>query len=158
MACSCGKNGTVVPGYHQTDFKIEQSIVLVALTDIKALKFSKDAFAAMFKQNKELRAQVVEWYSMNINLLIYESAHQEYNNSFLKLCNFLYLFWSHLPNALSRIELTQDEIGDILAINRVGVANNLGILRNEGIIATHRKWIEVIDCDALKQYCSQETL
>ncbi|MGL6197678.1 MAG: helix-turn-helix domain-containing protein [Lachnospiraceae bacterium] len=95
---------------------------------------------------------------MSINLLIYESAHQEYNNSLIKLCNFLYLFSNHSPNGSNRIELTQDEISDILALNRVGVTNNLGILRNKGIIATHRKWIEVIDCDGLKYYCSQETL
>lgn len=150
--------GTVAPGYHQTDFKIEQSIALVALTDLTALRFSKQAFATMFEENNALAKQVVESYSMNVNLLIYESAHQEYNNSFLKLCNFLYLFWSRLPNTSNRIELTQDEIGEILAMNRVGVASNLGILRSEGILKTHRRWIEVLDCDALKKYCSQETL
>jgi len=149
--------GTVVPGYHQTDFKIEQSIILIALTDITALKFSKKVFSTMFQENKELAAQVIEWYAMNINLLIYESAHQEYNNSLIKLCNFLHLFSKNSPNGC-RIDLTQDEISDILALNRVGVTNNLGILRSKGIIATHRKWIEVIDCDALKYYCSRETL
>ena len=102
----------------------------------------------MFQQNAKL-----------INVLIYETAHQEYNNSFLKLCNLLYLFTQNSPSGQSRrIDLSQENIADILTLNRVNVAKCLSRLRDEGIIVSHRKWIEVKNLDKLELYCSQETL
>lgn len=151
--------GTVFPGCHQANYKIEQSIVSRALSDVTVMSFLRDDFYAMFQSNKELNAQVFEWYAMYINLLIYETAHQEYNNTFLKLCNLLYLFSKHTASVRSnRIDLTQETIAHILTVNRVNVAKNLARLRKEKIIKTHRSWIEVIDFEALKSYCSNETI
>ena len=57
-----------------------------------------------------------------------------------------------------RIDLSQENIADILTLNRVNVAKCLSRLRDEGIIVSHRKWIEVKNLDKLELYCSQETL
>lgn len=149
--------GTVFPGCHQLVFKIENSIITKALSDMEVLSFSKDEFYQMFLDNKDLSAQVLDWYAMYINLLIYETAHQEYNNSFIKLCNLLYLFSLNSPGG-KRINLTQENIADILTINRVNAAKSLSRLRDEKIIVTHRRWIEIINQEALEAYCSKETL
>ena len=96
---------------------------------------------------------------MYINLFIYESAHQDYNNAFIKVCNLLYLFSIHSPTRTPhRIDLTQQDIADILTISLVNVTNNLARLRKEKIIASHRKWIEITDYPKLVSYCSNETL
>ena len=58
---------------------------------MEVLEFTKDQFRRMFEQNGELRARVVEWFATYTNLLLYDTAHQEYNSSFIKLCNLLYL-------------------------------------------------------------------
>ncbi|WP_296876056.1 Crp/Fnr family transcriptional regulator [Thomasclavelia sp.] len=151
--------GTVFPGCHNNQYKIEQSIVSIALTDVEVLCFKKDDFYQMYCQNQELSALVLEWYAMYINLLLYENAHQEYNNSFIKLCNLLYLFSKNSPSVSRfKIELTQENIAEILTINRVNVARLLLRLRDEKIIKPHRKWIEIIDMDGLEAYCSKETL
>ena len=47
---------------------------------------------------------------------------------------------------------------EILTVTRVNAARNLSRLRDEGIIASHRKWLEILDLPALEAYCSQETL
>ena len=61
-------------------------------------------------------------------------------------------------NESGRIDLTQENIAEILTVTRVNAARNLGRLRDERIIVPHRRWIEIIDQQALEDYCSEETL
>lgn len=151
--------GTVFPGFQNKSFKIERSIVITALTEITALEFSRSDYYHMTLNNVQLNAHILEWTSTFINLLIYEVAHQRYNNTFLKLCNLLYLLSQHsLEDEQYKIRLTQANIADILAVNRVRVTQNLTRLRKEKIIMSHRKWIEIIDLPKLISYCSLETV
>lgn len=157
--CSLHSEGTVFPGAHQAAFKIERSIITTALSDMEVLCFSNEDFLNMICQNHDLMLRTIDWYATYINLLLYESAHQDYNNSFIKLCNLLYLFSQNAPDGNStKISLTQENIADILTVTRVNAAHNLSRLRDEQIIAPHRKWIEILDLQALKFYCSLETL
>lgn len=151
--------GTVFPGYHQHDFRIEGSLITKALSDMEVLEFTKAEFQRMFEENQELRAGTIEWYSMYVNLLLYDAVHQEYNNSFMKTCNLLYLLLENQPGLPEHvIEITQDDMADILGISRVNLARVLAQLRNEKVLITHRKLIEIIDPDKLALYCSLETI
>ncbi len=149
--------GSITPGFHNSQFKIEKSLTIKAITDMEVLEFSQKDIYNMYLTNPRFSAIAFENYAKLINLLIYETAHQEYNNSFLKLCNTLYLF-SKNHRSTHEIRLSQENIADILAINRVNVAKCLSRLRDEGIIIPHRNWIEIIDFNKLESYCSQETL
>ena len=150
--------GTVFPGYHQQDFRIEGAISTVALTDMQTLAFTKEQFRRMFEENAQLNAQVVEWYSMYVNLLLYETAHQEYNSTFLKLCNLLYLLPARQPGPCGGvIDMTQDDLADILGVSRVQLTRALAVLRERDILRTHRGHIEITDRAALAAYCSLET-
>ncbi len=152
-------SGTVFPGYHQRDFKIERSLLTIALTEMTVLEFTKAQFQHMFETNSALSAAVVEWYATYVNRLLYETAHQEYNNSFVKLCNLLYLLAAQTPqDSCQYIDMTQEDLADILGISRVHLTRGLTQLRNEHIILTRRKGITVIDPKALSQHCSLETL
>lgn len=152
-------NGTVFPGCQNSVFKIEASIATQAVTTVEALEFTREDFYRMYQENMALNARVLETFSMYINLLIYETAHQDYNNAFLKVCNLLYLLSLHSPSGMPyRIDLTQQDIADILAISLVNVTNNLARLRDEKIIVSHRKWIEITDFPALAARCSSETI
>lgn len=151
--------GTVFPGCHQQNFKIENSIISVALTEVETLEFTKNDYYRLLRQNSELALQTLEWHASYINLLLYEAAHQEYNSLFIRLCNLLYLFSQNAPaGKKNQVGLTQEELADILAVNRVNVAKNLARLRSEQIIVSHRKWIEIIDLEKLMDCCSLETL
>ena len=54
--------------------------------------------------------------------------------------------------------MSQEELADILAANRVNLSRNLSRLRQEGIIATGRKKIRILRPDLLAAHCSSETL
>ena len=101
-------NKTSMLAIGPAEFKIEASIGTQALSTVETLRFTREEFYRMFQENRTLTARCFENFSMYINLLCYETAHQEYNNSFIKVCNLLYLFSLNSPSGKStRIELTQ---------------------------------------------------
>ena len=110
--------GTLFPGYHTNDFRIEQSLTTVALSEIKVLEFTVPQFKAMFEENTSLAESVVNWYSMYVNRFLFETIHQEFNSSQVKLCNLLYLLTMNQPsNSGLVIEMTQEYIADILGMS-----------------------------------------
>lgn len=163
--------GTVFPGYHRTDYRIELSLVTTALTEIRALEFTVPQFQEMFETNTALSEQVVNWYAMYVNRFLFEAVHQEYNSSLVKICNLLYLLSgspsisSEPPAAPSEcavseagIDLTQEELAGLLGLSRVQLTRGLGELRSRGIISTSRCRIQVLNLPLLAALCTSETL
>ena len=151
--------GTVFPVYHGNRFKIERSIATQALEDVEALEFSPPQFRRMMEESFPLTETVIDWYASYVNLLLYETAHQEYNSAFIKLCNLLYLLAEREETEAGPvIYLSQEELADILAANRVNLSRNLSRLRQEGVIATSRKQIRILRPYLLAARCSSETL
>ena len=146
--------GTLFPVYHERGYRIELAITTEALSPVETLEFSKADFRAMFSENGALAAALVEWYASYVNLLLYETAHQEYNGSFLKLCNLLYL----LAPAGGLDAVTQEELADILGTSRVNLTRGLAQLRSEGVVRTRRGRVEITDREALARRCSLETV
>ena len=150
--------GSIFPGYHTCGFKIELSLTTVALTEISVLEFTRQQFSQMFEENTELSEQVVNWYSMYVNRLLFETVHQEYNSSFVKICNLLYLLTVNNPqNHCFDIAITQDALAGMLGLSRVQITRGLAQLRRQSIIATGRGKITVTDLPALARLCSSET-
>lgn len=150
--------GSIYPGCHETQFSIEQSLTSEAVTKVEALEFRREAFYEYAKRHAALMSSLLELYAAWINLHIYESAHQEYNSAFQKLCNLICLLCMGGGYAQERIELTQQDLADILSLERENVSRFLSRLRKEGVVDTHRGWFEVLDLDALLGYCSLETI
>lgn len=151
--------GTLLPGYHTTDFRIELSLTTIALSEVKVLEFTIPQFRAMFESNKELAESVVNWYSMYVNRFLFESIHQEFNPSQVKLCNLLYLLTMNQPsNSGLVIEMTQEDIADILGMSRVQITRELTGLRNKNIISTNRGRMIVTDLPALVSLCTDEIM
>lgn len=151
--------GTVFPVYHANQFKIERSIVTQAPEEVEALEFTGAQFRGMMQENFSFTDAVIDWYASYVNLLLYETAHQEYNSALLKLCNLLYLLSDKKGGPDDRqIHLSQEELADVLAVNRVNLSRHLSRLRQEGIISTGRKQIQVLRPDLLADFCSSETV
>lgn len=147
----------VYPGCHESQFNIEKSMTTGAVTRVRALRFDRAAFRAFALRTPGFMADLLELYASWINLHIYESAHQEYNTAFERLCNLLLLL-AEDAGAQGRIDISQQDIAGILANERESVTRYLGRLRKEGIVETHRGWLQVRDFDGLLSYCSDETL
>lgn len=150
--------GTVYPMFHYQQYKLESSLLCLAMTHVKALEFTQEQFAQMFETNANLRHHVIDWFSSASNLLLYEIGHQEQNDSFVKLCNLLYLLLvdkdshkNYLPS------LSQEDLADILGISLNNITRNLTRLRDAGIISTSRKNIHILNEEKLMTYCSGET-
>lgn len=151
--------GTVFPGYRQIDFRLELSLVTEALSDMEVLEFTLPQFSAMFEENAGLRRQVVCWYSMYINHFLFETAHQEFNTTLVKLCNLLYLLTAHQPaHSGPVVEMTQEKLADILGVSRVQLTRELADLRKSGVIATDRGKLTITDFPALADLCTGETV
>ena len=147
--------GTVFPGYRQNDYKIELSLITVALSDMKVLEFTKDQFQKMFETNTALSEQVVNWHSMYINRFLFEIVHQEYNPSFVKICNLLYLLTVNQPACSGLvIDMTQEELAEILGLSRIQLTRGLSDLRKRNIISTTSGKVHVIDLPDLSRLCT----
>lgn len=152
-------DGTCFPGCHNSYYQLENSIVSEAITGVDAWEFDIEDFYNLVMEDRELNAQVLETYASYINLFLYQAAHQDYNPALMKIANLLYLFSLYSPTGDGeRVNLSQQDIADILAISHINVAKNLAYLRKEGIIESHRKWIRILDLDKLESCCSVETL
>lgn len=151
--------GTVYPMFHYQQYKLESNLLCQAMTHVKALEFTQEQFAQMFETNTSLRHHVIDWFSSASNLLLYEIGHQEQNDSFVKLCNLLYLLLvdknshkNYLPS------LSQENLADILGISLNNVTRSLTRLRDAGIISTSRKSINIMQPEKLMDLCSGETV
>lgn len=153
--------GMVFPGCHESQFAIELSLVTQAVTPIVAMEFDREQFHELLRSYPELGFAMLENYARYINVLIFESAHQEHNEAMTKLCNLLHLISRDAGSAgapARRIELSQEELSELLAMNRVSVARLLARLRDEGVVISHRGWLEVVDADGLLTHCSYEAV
>lgn len=151
--------GTILPGYHTTDFRIERSLTTVALSEVKVLEFTIPQFQAMFASNTELAESVVNWYSRYVNRFLFETIHQGFNSSQVKLCNLLYLLTMNQPSHSGLIiEMTQEDLADILGMSRVQITRELTTLRNKGILSTTRGRLAITDFPAWASLCTEEAL
>lgn len=150
---------SVFPGCHHTQFTIELSLVTTAVTPVTALEFPIQRIQEFMHHNPDFAQAMLESYARYINLLIFESAHQSHHRALMKLCNLLYLLAGDTaPDSsnLRRISFSQEELAEILLLNRVSVARLLSQLRDEGTVDTRRGAITIIDEERLLAHCSLE--
>lgn len=149
--------GSVWPSCQQTRYRIELSLVTTAVTHMDVLEFTLDEFRRLAWGNKDLASEVLEDASRFVNIGIYEAAHQVYNNSMVRLCNLLYLLYENEQPKSTRINLSQAEIAQLLGIDRTNAARYLSALGKEGVVRTHRGWLEIADVARLAGKCTIET-
>lgn len=90
--------------------------------------------------------------------MLFETAHQEYNSGFVRVCNVILL----LHNAQSEVGqgilvFSQEELAELVGMSRVNLTRHIGRLREEGIIDTARREIKILNIQTLMRYCSGET-
>lgn len=153
--------GMVFPGCHEARFTIELSLVTSAVTPVTAMEFSHEAFRRLVGQSPALGSAMLENYARYINVLIFETAHQGHNEALVKLCNLIHLLAVDAGTdgePARRVDLSQEELAELLAMNRVSVAKLLARLCDEGAVAPHRGWVEIVDEEALLAHCSYEAI
>ncbi len=148
----------VFPGCHESQFAIERSLVTEAVRPVRALEFCRADFLELTRRVSGLGAAMFENYARYINVLIFETAHQDANNGLVKLCNLLELLARDAggETCATRVECSQEELAQLLSMNRVSVARLMGELSAAGVVVTHRGRVEILDRQALLARCSGE--
>lgn len=149
--------GTVFPFcFTEYSYQLEHSMVVSAVTDVKAIAFSNKTARTMMNEIPGIAIKVAENFYGQINLLNYNSVSQSFDDSRTRICDFLYLYLSKNTIKGNNIQLTQEEIASIVGLRRVQVARVFRGLREADVIMTGRNSLLVKDLDKLLHLCSRE--
>lgn len=154
-------SGSVFPGCHEARFDIERSLVSTAMAPVTAYELPIHEAQALLRESVDLARAMLEAYAAYTNLLIYGSAQQGRSDGLSNLCDLLLLLARSMGGAdrpSFRIDFTQEELAELLGMNRVSVARLIGTLRDEGVLATYRGGIEIRDLHRLAAHCSASAL
>lgn len=153
-----GKGG-LFPLYSPLDrrYKGERDELLVKTqTAAVVTRISQQRLDELITTDPMFAKTMLKQYADFSALLLYDAISLSTKDSLTKICNYLYQYKRLLqPNG---INLTQDEIATNIGVPRLTLTRYLKKLRQNKIIATSRKQIEVLDWERLIQLCSTELI
>lgn len=151
--------GALFPLYSPLErrYKGERDEFLVKTqTDCRLTKIPQRKIKSLIDTNSDFAKVMVRQYADFTSILLYDIINLVSASSLTKVCNYLYQYEKLLrPHG---IVLSQDEIATNIGVPRLTLSRALKRLREEKIIVTKRKVINVIDWDKLGRYCSPELI
>ena len=137
----------------KTPLSMDGYLHVIAVTDLTVLTFPAGLLSKMIEESHGFAEAAIEHYVKYTNVLLCKILLHSYNDSTKCVCSFLYLH--HVYYVTNNIiNLTQEQIGQLLGLSRVQVARVFSILREENIIETKRNNIIVLNPERLKIKCS----
>lgn len=133
----------------------------MAVTDVEGLILPQKKLGELMTTHPVLMQRVLSSYLDMFNFLIFDSINQSYNSAFVRVCNFLYLYSEYLGDTINikhDINLTHEDISNVVAVSRVQVSYIISKLKKELVIASSRGRIRIENRMLLRKYCSGETL
>ena len=154
--CTYRGIGTIFPLYYDFNSTImEQYTEFRALTDIQLLRLTRQQLYLLMTKYTQFSIAMANCYCKYVTMLQYDLSSQMFDTALAKISNFLYLYLLYTHPVISGIiELSQEDIGNIIGLSRSNTSRALSVLKNEGIIRTHRGMIQVINVKKLTTYCS----
>jgi CRP-like cAMP-binding protein len=133
----------------------ELSIVNIeSLTDIKVLPFTGDILRKMIIHNSAFAYDFILYYCQVIRQLAFDAENQSINDVSTRLANFLYTYMnSSIYAKKQKIDLSQESLASAINSSRVQVARVCCKFKEDGIIKTLGKGIEIIDAEKLGKLC-----
>lgn len=150
--------GYLVPLYFPGDLNMLRSLVFTAVSDLEVYVFNRDTFDQYLYGNLELNKIMYQCYIDLVSLLIQENANQLFCTGLEKISNFFYIYLENIKEKNNTIYLSQNEVMEFVGLNLKNVSKYLKILRDDGVIETHRNKINVLDLAKLKGYCSTDLI
>jgi CRP-like cAMP-binding protein len=132
------------------------SLLLKAQTSCKVTKIPQSEIDHLLDHDAKLAKRMLRQYADFSSILLYDSITLATQDNTTKICNYLYQYETLLkPHG---IILTQKEIAINIGVSLLTLSRTLTRLRHQGIIATSRKMIEVLDWPNLIALCSPDLL
>lgn len=148
--------GYLAPLYYPGDSETERSVAFTAVSDMEVLSFNRYKFEELLFNNRELNRAMYKAFNDLAGLLVLDNANQLFCTGLEKISNFLYIYRENINDDV--IELTQNDIMDLVGINLKNVSKYLKVLREAGVIETRRSRIIVLDRQKLRQFCTAEII
>lgn len=142
----------------QRNFLLEDSLTLIAVTDLEVIAFRSPRILEMTAKDNRLTAAIISMFDKYCNMLETRVMLYANNDSVAMVSVFLYLYTLYKPNRDNIIDLTQEEIGNLVGISRMQVCRALKPLRDAGIIETHNSFIQIVDTDGLRSFSSKSVV
>ena len=129
-------------------------LIVKAQTDVTVIP--QRAIADLLDHQPAFAKAMLRQYADFSAILLYDAINLSSQDNLTKICNYLYQYEKLLkPHG---IIITQEEIASNIGIPLLTLSRHLQKLRQQGIIITARKQIEVVDWPRLIRLCSPELL
>ena len=148
--------GYLAPLYYPGTSETERSITFTAVSDMEVLSFDRQKFETLLFNNPELNRAMYKAFNDLAGMLVLDNANQLFCSGLEKTSNFLYIYLENINDNV--IELTQNEMMELVGINLKNLSKNLKILRENQVIETRRSRITVLNREKLRQFCTEEII
>jgi len=146
--------GYLAPLYFPGDLNMLRSMAFTAVSDLEVYVFNRYTFHQYVNSNPELNMTMYHCYIDLVSLLIQDNANQLFCSGLEKISSFLYIYLENTKNKSHTIDLSQSDVTEFVGLNLKNVSKYLKILRDAGVVETHRNKIIVLDIEKLKGFCS----
>ena len=147
--------GTMFPVAHSTMFELESSITAEAITDVAALEFPNAAILGAIRENPDFAIATIDWYAKFVNLLLFAASRLAYAKAITALATVLLLLFENEPEARlgtsGVLRVTQNELAQLLGIDRGSLVRAATHLRQAGAVETGRGVIRLLSLERLRK-------
>ena len=124
-----------------------------AITPLKLLQIPRERFNILLTDNPSLSDKLLHCYSNICDSLLSKIYLDNHSTSVGQISTLILTFFDSSKDEKKSLSLSQEEIAEITGVTRVQVTRVLKLLRDEHIISTNRRSIEILDYDRLKYIC-----
>ena len=143
------------PVAHSTMFELESSITAEAITDVAALEFPNAAILGAIRENPDFAIATIDWYAKFVNLLLFAASRLAYAKAITALATVLLLLFENEPEARlgtsGVLRVTQNELAQLLGIDRGSLVRAATHLRQAGAVETGRGVIRLLSLERLRK-------
>jgi len=138
-------------------YRMERDNFLVTVQeDAIVTKISQEEIENLLKKNSKFAISMLKQYADLSSILLYEAITLSTTDTNTKICNYL---WQYVRLLVPKgVRLSQEEQAENCGVSRIAYARCLQKLREEGIVETTRKGIEVLDWEGLEAHCNPDLL
>lgn len=158
IICFYGKGSLSVadtlPYYYQTYL----AVYMEALTDVTILLYNYETMMRMLTNSFALCMRVINFDSEMIAMLTYQVATLPMLSAECRLCDFLYQCYLYPVKLIQDeprvLHVSQTQLAQYVGVTRIQIGRIVRELRMQGILATGRGLIRLLDVERLREKCS----
>lgn len=147
--------GSIMPLQLATEkFTLESGLYLEAMTDCELLVISPEKIQELTYTNPAMVKAAAAYYNKICNILLSRIYMHSLNCSVSLVACVIYILDTDMGTRQFHSKITQEELVALTGISRAQTARALKTLREDGIIETGRKCIQVRNRDKLLERCA----